>query len=240
MIEKEWCHFGHKFKDRCGHLSRDIVDDQSLKLKFQSAGRNVSQSLSAFLTRSSHISSSNSSTYLSQLATSETSTANNVAPKEVSPIFIQFLECLIQIMRKHPSKFQYTENLIDFLATHLYSCQFNNFLFNNPKEKSEFILKKDNIFHKIDDCSYSLWNHVSHNCNDFTNMEYPGSDENDVLDIDISQLYCWTAERLLDSGNGNHIYEVDPMNPNKVPTVKYASNPKGLIKSIEAIKIDDL
>jgi hypothetical protein len=209
-------------------LARDIVDEKSMKSKFQNAGKNVSQSISTFLGRSAHISPSTSSTYLSQLASSETSTANNAAPKEVSPIFIQFLECMIQIMRRHPSKFQYSEGLIRLLAEHAYSCQFGDFLFNNQKERSEFIFKMGPVSQRLEQCTVSIWDYVYSRNDEFLNPEFTfisnlGSETEDILDINTSQLYYWTAELLFDSGIDNRIHEIDSLNLKKAPSVKYVS-----------------
>lgn len=216
-----------------------------MKFKFQNAGKNVSHSISTFLGRSAPMSPSTSSNYISQLASSETSTANNVAPKEVSPIFIQFLDCLIQIMRHHPSKFQYSETLIKFLAEHVYSCQFGDFLFNNQKEKSEFFFKKESILYKSEECTVSMWDFIAYRTDEFSNPDYrsgledlQSSREDDILDINTSQLYYWAAELLFDSGPKNRIFELDFMNLKKVPSVKYSSDTKNISCSMEKMQID--
>lgn len=220
------------------------MDDQSIKSKFQTAGKNVSHSISTFLGRSTPISPSASSTYLSQLASSEASTANNVAPKEVSPIFIQFLDCLIQIMRRHPSRFQYSEALIKLLAEHVYSCQFRDFLFNNQKEKSEFFLKRGNMSYKTEECTATIWDYVAFKRDEYLNGDYCSnqckleSSEDYILDINTSQLYYWTAERLYDAELEERIYEIDSFNLKKVPSVKYPSNAKHLSDSVAEMQIN--
>lgn len=55
-----------------------------------------------------------------------------------SPIFIQWLDCISQLIQQNPSKFQFNYNLIGFIAKHLYSGYFGTFLFNNEKERVKY------------------------------------------------------------------------------------------------------
>jgi len=75
LIEKDWCAFGHKFDDRCGHG----------------------------FDHSHH-------------------------SEERSPIFLQFLDVLHQILRQFPIVFEYTDDVLVFLVNHSSSCLFGNFL----------------------------------------------------------------------------------------------------------------
>jgi myotubularin-related protein 1/2 len=75
LVEKEWCAFGHKFQDRCGH-GQDF----------------------------------------------------NHLPDERSPVFLQFLDALYQVVAQFPTAFEYTDGLLLFLADHVSSCLFGNFL----------------------------------------------------------------------------------------------------------------
>jgi hypothetical protein len=145
-------------------------------------------------------------------------------------------------MRQHPSRFQYSEALIKLLSEHVYSCQFRDFLFNNQKEKSEFIFKKNNISYNVEECTVTIWDYVAFKTDEFLNRDYsspPGdsesSDEN-ILDINTSQLYYWAAELLLDAGTENRIYENDSFK--KVPSVKYPSNTKQLIDTMAKMELD--
>ncbi|KAK7069417.1 Myotubularin-related protein 2, partial [Halocaridina rubra] len=47
-----------------------------------------------------------------------------------SPVFLQFVDCVWQIMRQFPHAFQFTEDLLLTLLDHLYSCLFGTFLYN--------------------------------------------------------------------------------------------------------------
>lgn len=143
-------------------------------------------------------------------------------------------------MRRHPSRFQYSEALIRLLAEHVYSCQFGDFLFNNQKEKSEFFFKKGNLSYKAAECTVSIWDYVAYKKGEFLNTEYSTEfkAEDHILDINTSQLYYWTAELLFNSGSESRIYEIDFLNLKKVPSVKYASSPKELTDNMAKMQID--
>jgi len=57
--------------------------------------------------------------------------------RDTSPIFSQFLECVWQVTIQYPTAFQFNENLLLSLHTHLHSCQFGTFLGNCEKERME-------------------------------------------------------------------------------------------------------
>ena len=110
LIEKDWLSFGHKFLDRCGHLSSERV--------FQyGSGDESGQQAQAFLT-----SVQNRLTGPAHL-------------KEISPVFHQFLESVRQIQRQFPERFEFNERFLERIYFHLYSCQFGTFLFNCERER---------------------------------------------------------------------------------------------------------
>lgn len=49
-------------------------------------------------------------------------------PDERSPVFLQFLDVLYQLLVQFPTAFEFTETLLLFLADHVHSCLFGNFL----------------------------------------------------------------------------------------------------------------
>lgn len=49
----------------------------------------------------------------------------------------QFLDCVWQLMEQFPCAFQYNERLLLQLHTHIYSCQYGNFLGNSQKERRD-------------------------------------------------------------------------------------------------------
>ena len=113
LIEKDFISFGHKFMDRCGHLSSE---------KF-------------FLTPVDGAGSSDVAQAL--LASVQNRFSGNHHLKETSPVFHQFLETVRNIQRQFPARFEFNELFLRDLHTHLYSCQFGTFLFNSERERRE-------------------------------------------------------------------------------------------------------
>uniref|UniRef100_A0A7S3HCL5 Myotubularin phosphatase domain-containing protein n=1 Tax=Spumella elongata TaxID=89044 RepID=A0A7S3HCL5_9STRA len=111
LVEKEWCAFGHKFQDRCGHGQM----------------------------------------------------AENL-PDERSPVFLQFLDVLYQLLVQFPNAFEFTDTLLLFLADHLNSCLFGNFLGNSEKERVEDL--------DVRTLTKSLWSYVFGKRNLFVNPQY--------------------------------------------------------------------
>ncbi|XP_074012828.1 phosphatidylinositol-3,5-bisphosphate 3-phosphatase MTMR6 isoform X3 [Numenius arquata] len=69
-------------------------------------------------------------------------------PKEISPVFTQFLECVWNLTEQFPQAFEYNEAFLLQIHEHVHSCQFGNFLGNCQKEREELKLKEK---------TYSLW-----------------------------------------------------------------------------------
>jgi hypothetical protein len=82
LIEKEWCSYGHKFRDRTGHGA--------------------------------------------------SSNAN-----ETSPVFLQWMDCVWQVLVQSPSAFEFNERYLILILDHLYSCRFGTFLYNCERERVE-------------------------------------------------------------------------------------------------------
>ncbi|XP_067418989.1 myotubularin-related protein 6 [Emydura macquarii macquarii] len=69
-------------------------------------------------------------------------------PKEISPVFTQFLEGVWHLTEQFPQAFEYNEAFLLQIHEHVHSCQFGNFLGNCQKEREELKLKEK---------TYSLW-----------------------------------------------------------------------------------
>lgn len=123
LVEKDWLSFGHMFLHRSGHLSSsklftatpdniDSIEDESdddfgLAVKGAQA---FFASVSKSFTSSSHL-------------------------KEISPVFHQFLDCVRQIQRQFPERFEFNEDYLLDMHYHLYACQFGTFLFDNERQR---------------------------------------------------------------------------------------------------------
>ncbi|XP_064104713.1 myotubularin-related protein 2-like isoform X2 [Macrobrachium nipponense] len=89
-----------------------------------------------------------------------------------SPVFLQFVDCVWQIMRQFPHAFQFTEDLLLTLLDHLYSCLFGTFLYNSERERMEKEVKTKTI---------SLWSLVLSNMSDYENPLYNPATRHHIL-----------------------------------------------------------
>ncbi|XP_060090776.1 myotubularin-related protein 6 [Heteronotia binoei] len=69
-------------------------------------------------------------------------------PKEISPVFAQFLESVWHLTEQFPQAFEFNEAFLLQIHEHVHSCQFGNFIGNCQKEREELKLKEK---------TYSLW-----------------------------------------------------------------------------------
>ncbi|RDX46872.1 phosphatases II [Lentinus brumalis] len=114
LVEKDWLAFGHKFLDRCGHLSSEKFFLAPVE---NAGGGGGAEAAQAFL------------------ASVQNRFASQHHIKETSPVFHQFLESVRQIQRQYPERFEFNERFLRQLHYHLYSCQFGTFLFNTERER---------------------------------------------------------------------------------------------------------
>uniref|UniRef100_A0AAQ5Y8A9 Phosphatidylinositol-3-phosphate phosphatase n=1 Tax=Amphiprion ocellaris TaxID=80972 RepID=A0AAQ5Y8A9_AMPOC len=84
-------------------------------------------------------------------------------PKEVSPVIDQFLECVWQLMEQFPCAFEFSERLLITIHSHIYSCQYGNFIGNNQRERIELGVRER---------THSLWSHLWTNHADYINPLY--------------------------------------------------------------------
>ncbi|KAL4266195.1 protein-tyrosine phosphatase family protein [Pleurotus pulmonarius] len=115
LVEKDWVSFGHKFLDRCGHLSSDKFFVTPPPETGNTAGG--AEAAQAFL------------------ASVQNRFASQHHVKETSPTFHQFLESIRQLQRQFPKRFEFNERFLRRLHYHLYSCQFGTFLFNTERDR---------------------------------------------------------------------------------------------------------
>jgi len=60
--------------------------------------------------------------------------------KELSPIFLQFLECVWQLTQIYPTAFEFNERFLISLHDHSHSCQYGNFIGNCDKDRLDLWL----------------------------------------------------------------------------------------------------
>ena len=52
-----------------------------------------------------------------------------------SPIFLQFIDCVWQMMQQNPKVFEFNEKFLFTILQNMYTCQFGTFLYNCEKER---------------------------------------------------------------------------------------------------------
>ncbi|KAK8844652.1 hypothetical protein IAR55_006499 [Kwoniella newhampshirensis] len=119
LIEKDWLAFGHKFLDRSGHLSSEklFMVTENEEDSDEETGGGAQRAAQAFF------------------ASVQKQFASTSHLKEVSPVFHQFLDCVRQIQRQYPERFEFNEQYLLDIYYHLHSCQFGTFLFNSERDR---------------------------------------------------------------------------------------------------------
>lgn len=83
--------------------------------------------------------------------------------KLMSPIFIQFLDVVYQIMVQFPTAFEFRTNLLTFLSKEIYSCKYGTFLFNCQKDIEQSQAKNNMI---------SIWSEILQQRKNYYNPFY--------------------------------------------------------------------
>jgi len=91
-------------------------------------------------------------------------------PKEVSPIFHQFLDAVYQLQYQTPHAFEFNERFLRRLYYQVYAGQYGEFLFNNERERSEH---KDKL--------PSAWGYFLARRAEFTNPDFSAKTEDSLL-----------------------------------------------------------
>lgn len=109
--------------------------------------------------------------------------------KEVSPIVDQFLECVWTLTEQFPCAFEFNERLLITVHSHIYSCQFGNFICNNQQERAQLGVQKR---------THSLWSYLWINRADFMNPLYrPNHSQTQGLLRPSTAPYCFKFWRGL-------------------------------------------
>ena len=63
------------------------------------------------------------------------STGGQVDEGQMSPIFIQFLDCVFQIVNQYPDYFEFNTKYLLLISEHVYSCRFGTLLCDTERER---------------------------------------------------------------------------------------------------------
>jgi myotubularin-related protein 1/2 len=85
-------------------------------------------------------------------------------PDERSPIFVQFLDSVHQMTMQFETAFEYNESCLVFLADHVHSGLFGNFLGNSDKQR------KQELF--VTERTLSIWEYIDQRKLKFSNPDF--------------------------------------------------------------------
>ncbi len=100
---------------------------------------------------------------------------------QFSPIFLQWLDSIYQLMSQNYTKFQFNFNLISFLAEEVFYGKYGTFLFNNDREREEYNEENKTL---------SIWNYIKDNEDKFINKLYDPNDNRGLI-INMKKIKLW-------------------------------------------------
>jgi len=86
--------------------------------------------------------------------------------EEQSPVFLQFMDCVWQLLNQFPAIFEFNEDLLLFIVDASFSCKYGNFLCDNEYERLQI---------GVTNSCVSLWDHIDKNLEQFRNSFYDPS-----------------------------------------------------------------
>ncbi|KAL6453236.1 YMR1 Phosphoinositide 3-phosphatase [Candida maltosa Xu316] len=104
---------------------------------------------------------------------------------EKSPVFHQFLDCVYQIYRQNPTKFEFNSRFLKRLLYHYYSCQYGTFLGDSERQLYEM--------YKVHESTVSVWDYFNSRPSEFSNKEYEqnADDDDGVIFVNFADLKWW-------------------------------------------------
>ena len=102
--------------------------------------------------------------------------------KERSPIFIQFLHALHQIILQYPTSFEFNSNLLLFLCKEIFSNKYGTFLNN---------CQRDIIINKTRENTISIWSDIFLEKNKYINDNYKELNEAILIKGELQYLSIW-------------------------------------------------
>ncbi|XP_064184527.1 myotubularin-related protein 1a isoform X2 [Anguilla rostrata] len=109
----------------------------------------------------------------------------NHANSERSPLFVQFIDCVWQMMRQFPAAFEFNELFLITILDHLFSCLFGTFLYNSEQER---------VSKEVPSKTVSLWSSINSQAEDFTNPFYINYEDHVLYPVaSLRHLELWVS-----------------------------------------------
>ncbi|ORC93349.1 zinc-binding phosphatase [Trypanosoma theileri] len=139
LIMREWLEMGHRFADRCAN-NRSGEDAVSLDAAGEDDNPNAMEEATKGRARTLGITAAKNFVIGENKGT------------QISPIFVQFIDAVYQLVRLFPSDFEFTPKFLQYLLDEVYSCRFGTFLYNCHRIR----YRRGGITHR----TASLWGEV--------------------------------------------------------------------------------
>ena len=110
---------------------------------------------------------------------SSTPTSGNPDEGQVSPIFMQFLDCVYQIIHLYPECFEFNTKYLLELSNHIYSCRFGSMLCDTERERESLA--------GIRQRTYAVWDHLD-NKTELKNPAFEKSQRDGILLMPLPML----------------------------------------------------
>ncbi|MCO5549641.1 hypothetical protein L7F22_003114 [Adiantum nelumboides] len=201
LIEKDWISFGHRFWDRCGHASSekyftlaegyganvDNVENDDQRNSTDSEEDGAGEGFDAQAAANAFWG------FTKQLRANfqggDGNSKRGAHLKEISPVFHQFLDCVWQIMRQYPKRFEFNEQWLLDLYDNVFRCQYGNFLFNCESERNGYSDGQSNSA-PASSSTYSVWDEMldEENRSKYLNSRFEPALDDEVADRSQADL----------------------------------------------------
>jgi len=110
--------------------------------------------------------------------------AKSTKEDQRSPIFLQFMDAVYQIMLQFPCAFEFNEEFLIFVLENIYSCRFGTFLFDSEKERMDNQAKENTV---------SIWSYINDpdNVDQFINPFYEADNSLLIVSSDLEDMKVW-------------------------------------------------
>lgn len=108
--------------------------------------------------------------------------SDNYADQDRSPIFLQFIDCVWQLLNQNEKFFEFNEKFLLEIAHHMFTCQFGTFLFDSEYKRH---------LNETQTKTKSLWTHINSNLIQFQNNDYVEFDRSLQLSTEFPILKTW-------------------------------------------------